>query len=159
VQDERDELIRRICDTQRHLGHYLAEDRSSPLFSSSLTMRQLKVVILLAHAGSLAGQDLARSLGVGLGTVTGIIDRLIAQGLVARHEDPQDRRVRRAELTQAGRTLVQELNDAGLNHFRRLIECLDTETLHDLARVTGKILQAAEQLRPELSESIESSHA
>ena len=41
-------------------------------------------------------------MGVSLATITGIVDRLAAQGLVTRREDPRDRRVRRVELT-AGR--------------------------------------------------------
>jgi DNA-binding MarR family transcriptional regulator len=151
VDEEREELIRRISDIQSGLGRLAAQDHSSPLFTSNLTMRQLKVVILLSCAGSLSGQALAAQLDVGLGTVTGIVDRLIAHGLVVRREDPQDRRVRRVALTDAGSTLVEQIGDAGLRSYRLIMQHLDTQTLRDLAEVTAKIRQAAERVLPDES--------
>lgn len=145
MNDEREDLIRRITETQRGLGRMFAQHRS-PLFNSNLTMRQLKVVMLLSGGGSASGQDLAAGLGVGLGTVTGIVDRLIAQGLVSRHEDPHDRRVRRVQLTPAGEVLLEDINNAGLEHLRRIISHLDTETLRTLDQVTRAIREVADKL-------------
>ncbi|MEV7013184.1 MarR family transcriptional regulator [Streptosporangium sp. NPDC051022] len=149
VDDERDQLIGRIGEMQRNLGRFLAQQRpSSPLFDSNLTMRQLKVVVILSYQDSASGQDLAHHLGVGLGTVTGIVDRLVGHGLVSRREDPNDRRVRRVELTSAGRALIDQITDAGLNDFRRLLDCLDTPTLRDLLGVMRKIEAATTALHP-----------
>ncbi|MDF2708068.1 MAG: MarR family transcriptional regulator [Nonomuraea muscovyensis] len=143
--DEREDLIRRVTEAQRGLGRAFAHLRS-PLFTSNLTMRQLKVVLLLSLKGSVSGQDLAHDLGVGLGTVTGIVDRLVSHGLVSRHEDPNDRRVRRVELTPAGTRLIEEINDAGLQHFRRIMEHLDLDTLRALDHVTRRLREVAEEL-------------
>ncbi|MEV8638127.1 MarR family transcriptional regulator [Streptosporangium sp. NPDC051023] len=140
VDDERDRLISRIGEMQRDLGRFLAQRRPpSPLFDSNLTMRQLKVVMILSYQDSASGQDLAHHLDVGLGTVTGIVDRLVGHGLVARREDPNDRRIRRVELTPAGRSLIERITDAGLAEFRHLLECLDTPTLNDLLSVMTRI--------------------
>lgn len=147
MDDEREDLIRRITQTQRDLGRTLAQSQS-PLFTSNLTMRQLKVVMLLSLNGSTSGQELAHNLGVGLGTVTGLVDRLVTHGLVSRREDPHDRRVRRVELTDAGAKLMAEINDAGLDHYRRIMRHLDTETLRSLLRVTTRIREVADQLYP-----------
>ncbi|MFC4012136.1 MarR family winged helix-turn-helix transcriptional regulator [Nonomuraea purpurea] len=145
MNDEREDLIRRITESQRGLGRLFAQHQS-PLFSSNLTMRQLKVVMILAASGSASGQDLAGDLGVSLGTVTGIVDRLVAQGLVSRHEDPHDRRVRRVELTAKGAALVEEINNAGIEHFRSVMRHLDTETLRALDHVTRTIRAVADKL-------------
>jgi DNA-binding MarR family transcriptional regulator len=145
VSNEREDLILRITETQRGLARLFAQHQS-PLFSSNLTMRQLKVVMVLSMNGSASGQDLAHNLGVGLGTVTGIVDRLVAQGLVSRHEDPHDRRVRRVELTSAGVGLIEEINNAGIQQYRRIMEHLDTETLRTLDDVTRKIRDVAGKL-------------
>ncbi|MEV0347356.1 MarR family transcriptional regulator [Nonomuraea sp. NPDC050680] len=147
VDDERQDLIRRITETQRGLGRALSQTRS-PLFTSNLTMRQLKVVMLLSHTGSASGQELAQNLGVGLGTVTGIVDRLVSHGLVSRREDPHDRRVRRIELTDAGAQLLAEINDVGLDHYRRIMDHLDTETLRRLLQVTTRVREVADRLYP-----------
>ncbi|MFG1946378.1 MarR family winged helix-turn-helix transcriptional regulator [Nonomuraea sp. NPDC048826] len=144
MNDERDDLIHAIIQIQRDIGRALA--RQSPLFASNLTMRQLKVIMLVAANGSATGQDLAHDLGVTLGTVTGLVDRLVAHGLVSRHEDPQDRRVRRVELTTAGRDLIEEITNAGLQEYRRMMDHLDTETLRCLHHVTVRLHEVAAAL-------------
>src|SRR5690348_7367953 len=100
-----------------------------PLLAVNLTMQQLKVALILADRGSTPGRELAQTLGTGLGTVTGIVDRLVAQGLVTRREDPNDRRIRRVELTDAGRRMTQELSYTGLAGHRHLLDRLDLDTL------------------------------
>jgi DNA-binding MarR family transcriptional regulator len=147
VDDERDRLIRQIGDIQGGIQRTFARDAArSPLFSSNLTMRQLQVVMLLSVVESASGQDLAHHLGVGLATVTGMVDRLVSQKLVTRREDPSDRRIRRVELTDAGRRLVDDINDTGLAHYRRVLELLDTDTLRDLHEITRKIHDAVTRL-------------
>ncbi|GIH96882.1 MarR family winged helix-turn-helix transcriptional regulator [Planobispora siamensis] len=155
VDDERDRLIDRIGQIQRELGRFFAESRqqSSPLLDSNLTMRQLKVVLLLSVRGSASGQDLAQHLGVGLGTVTGIVDRLIGHGLVTRREDPNDRRVRRVELTPEGRTLVERISESGIDDFRLLLQRLDTRLLRDLCDVMDRVQAVATELYEDPPES------
>ncbi|WP_307848411.1 MarR family winged helix-turn-helix transcriptional regulator [Microbispora oryzae] len=148
-QEERARLIAGLSELQRGLGRFFARDRSIPLIASNLTMQQLKVVMFLSFRGSASGQELARNLGVGLGTATGIVDRVVAHGLVTRREDPHDRRVRRVELTEAGRRLTAEILDAGTARYRRLLEHLDTETLRTMEQVMGKIEQAMNRMHAE----------
>lgn len=149
---DRGDLINRISEIQLSLGRAFAQDRSLPLMASNLTMQQLKVVMLLSFHESASGQDIAGALGVGLGTVTGIVDRLVAQGLVTRQEDPHDRRVRRVGLTPQGRTLSQDMVDAGVSGFRRILERLDTDTLRTMETVMVKIETATDEMLREASD-------
>ncbi|MEA2828573.1 MAG: MarR family transcriptional regulator, organic hydroperoxide resistance regulator [Actinomycetota bacterium] len=55
--------------------------------------------------------ELADRLFCDASNVTGIVDRLEARGLVERQADPDDRRVRRLVLTDAGRELWQAHHD------------------------------------------------
>ncbi|WP_244301849.1 MarR family winged helix-turn-helix transcriptional regulator [Microbispora triticiradicis] len=146
---ERGSIITRLADLQRSLGRFFARDRSMPLMASTLTMQQFKVVMFLTFAGPTSGQELARHLGVGLATVTGIVDRVVAQGLVTRHEDPHDRRVRLVELTEAGRRLTGEIIEAGTGGYVRLLRRLDTETLRTMETVMRKIEDAMRDLHAE----------
>ncbi|MEW9529509.1 MarR family winged helix-turn-helix transcriptional regulator [Microbispora sp. NPDC049125] len=150
--DEREQLIQRLTELQKNLGRLFARDRSMPLLASTLTMQQLKVVMYLSFAGSTSGQDLARHLGVGLGTATGIVDRVVARGLVARREDPHDRRVRRVELTDAGRRLVTEMLDAGQSSYIRILNRLDTTTLRDLESAMDRVFQAIHDIDDDVPE-------
>lgn len=152
---DRERLVARIIESERTLRRESVASRMSPLLDLNLTMQQTKVLLMLtfhdceAPAGTgLSGQDLARQLGVGLAAVSGMVDRLVAQGLVARAEDPDDRRVRRVELTAEGSTLVNRLRDAGLEHLRRLLDRLDDEALAALELVLGQLAAAAAAEHP-----------
>ncbi|GIL26336.1 MarR family transcriptional regulator [Actinocatenispora comari] len=138
-----DELIGRILADGQRLQQAAARLRPSPLLDLNLTMQQLKVLIALARGAS-SGQALTDVLGVRLATVTGIVDRLAAQHLVSRREDPSDRRVRLIELTTAGRRLLDRLNEAGEFATRRLLERLDTEGLRTVAAAIRLLCEAAE---------------
>lgn len=139
-----DELIGRILADGQRLQHAAARMRPSPLLDITLTMQQLKVLIALAR-GATSGQALTDVLGVRPATVTGIVDRLAAQHLVSRREDPDDRRVRRVELTADGRRLLDRLNEAGEFATRRLLERLDPDGLRTVAEAVRLLCEAAEQ--------------
>ena len=142
--DERDRLIDKIADEEARLHRCLLAENWDPLFSLNLTIQQLRSLLVISFSGGASGNELAQGLGVGLATATGIVDRLGAQGLVRRAEDPDDRRVRRVYLTQKGGELIGRLTDAGLQRKKQLLGSLGLEDLRKLEGVTGKLREAAE---------------
>lgn len=147
TQDERAELIASINDLQKEMTQHLAGDRGIPLLSSDLTMQQFKLLLILSVDDGLSIQQTAERLGVKLGTLTGIADRLVSQGLVSRIEDANDRRVRRMSLTTAGVKLLEDITDTGLSRFRLLLAELDDETLRQCLHVTRALVDASARLR------------
>jgi DNA-binding MarR family transcriptional regulator len=141
---ERDNTIARIMRAQLRLYEHFAFDRSDPLIAANLTMPQLKALLVLSLRPAASGHDVMEVMGIGLATVTGIIDRLAAQGLVTRREDPRDRRVRRLELTPAGRELIDGINTAGAAHQKRLLSRLEVNQLLVVEQALGYILEAAD---------------
>ncbi|GLY03580.1 MULTISPECIES: MarR family transcriptional regulator [Actinoplanes] len=128
---------------QIRLEHLFADDRSDPLFSSHLTMSQLKIMLLLSRNGALAGSELARMVGVGAAALTGMIDRLVVQDLVTRTEDLQDRRVRRIGLTRAGTELIEGIITAGAEKQRVLLSRLSAEELEIVAQAMELLIREA----------------
>lgn len=53
--------------------------------------------------------ELSRRLMVSNGNVTGLVDRLVSEGLAERRPAPGDRRAQMVKLTQAGRTAFEKL--------------------------------------------------
>ncbi len=93
------------------------------------------LVLLALRSGPVATQrELADALGVRAATLTQQLDAMEAAGLVARAADPRNRRVRRVELTPAGRQLFDRLRDAAREHDEQLRAGLDPD---DLARVAA----------------------
>jgi DNA-binding MarR family transcriptional regulator len=141
---ERDELVGRVIDAQWCLRRSFARSGTAPLLDLNLTMQQTKALVVLSlHDNALPGQALAKHLGVSLATLTGIVDRLVSQELVTRREDTEDRRVRLVELTEQGRSIVENVRDAGLEQMRRLLRRLDDETLTAMELVLRRLCDAA----------------
>jgi DNA-binding MarR family transcriptional regulator len=142
---DKENLVADIMGAQQRLQRLFAYDRSDPLFNSHLTLSQLKILMLLHRHGTVPGGELARLLGVGAATLSGMIDRLVAQNLVARTEDRQDRRVRRIGLTEAGDELICGIITAGAEKHRRLLSRLSAEELAVIAQAMDLLVRAAEQ--------------
>lgn len=140
---DRDALIAGILDAQRRMQHLFAAERSDPLFESHLTLPQLKILMLLSLHGGASGQELARQVNVSLATMTGIVDRLSAQDLVRRREDPRDRRVKVVELTPPGRETIDRIITAGLERQQRILCRLATPDLETVHRAVNLIIDAA----------------
>ena len=147
--NDREAVIARIMGARRRMAHLFAFTRSDPMLTANLTMPQFRLLLVLALRGGAASHDLAESMGVSLATITGIVDRLAAQELVTRREDPRDRRVRRVELTAAGRGLVDDIAAAGTASQRRLLDRLSLDDLAILERAFGLLADAAEAERAE----------
>jgi len=140
---DNEQLIADIMGAQQRLQHLFAYDRSDPLFTSHLTISQLKILMLLSAHPRISGRELAGLMGVGLATLSGMIDRLVAHDMVARHEDAQDRRVRRITLTPAGADLIGGIINAGAEKHRRLLDRLDTAELRTVCAAMNLLVRAA----------------
>ena len=103
-----DELAELLRETVTRLQP-TTEMISAAWSDAQITMQQLRVMTILYHDGPTRVSDLARKLGVSTPTITGILDRLVRQGVTYRMSDARDRRVVLNELSQDGRQLVEHL--------------------------------------------------
>ena len=89
---------------------------------------------LLRIDGSMSMRELATRLGGHASSATGIADRLAARGLVERHEDADDRRVKRVTLTLEGtatRIKLAACMESARTPLARL-SAAERRQLHDL---------------------------
>jgi DNA-binding MarR family transcriptional regulator len=119
--------------------------RLAPLFErANVTPQQWSILATLADsdaAMTLAG--LARKLMVTKQNMTGMIARLEQLGLAERHDDPNDLRSSRVQLTRRGRALVEKL--------RPLYEQWRAKLGHDLAdREIAALMRTVDRLIAEL---------
>ena len=96
----RDALVRMSFEVMGRMGRLAAEE--------GMSLTQLRVLgVLRDRTPRMA--DLARGLGLDRSSVTGLIDRAEARGLVERVPEAGDGRVVRVALTEAGEELGRRL--------------------------------------------------
>lgn len=97
------------------------------------------------HPGGLKMRELSRRLMVTGGNVTGLTDRLVAEGLVERREDPKDRRAYTVALTADGRKQFRTMARA---HEGWVVELLGGLT----AAEQGQLFELLGRLKGSLAE-------
>ena len=86
-----------------------ARRESNYLSRGKITLPQLGAMEYLSARRESPMNELARHLGVTRPAATGLVDRLIVQGLVSRQGDRTDRRVVRINLTPKGRRVLDNI--------------------------------------------------
>src|SRR5262249_55827996 len=153
--DARASLSQRALRSQGRLLSCTRLPQAHGLLALDLTMPQFKTLVLLDARGSMTAGQLARALGVGLSTMTGVVDRLCEQELVTRGEDPDDRRATRVRLSQAGRATVERFHETRRQAFSQVLDRLSLEELELAARAIDLLADAAEALAGEATDADE----
>jgi DNA-binding MarR family transcriptional regulator len=85
--------------------------------------------------------------------VSGLVDRIVDQGLAHRREDPLDRRQVVVGLTPEGTAFIDHFRDLNAGQMRELLGLLDDDELasvrHALAILARAAADAADASRPE----------
>jgi DNA-binding MarR family transcriptional regulator len=97
-------------------------------------LAQLKSLFLIHMRGSVNVRTLAAEMGVTPSNVTGIVDRLVAQGLVKRSESLDDRRIVLLEITDKGKETITEIHETGLTYMKGVLDRMDAEDITALVK-------------------------
>jgi DNA-binding MarR family transcriptional regulator len=111
-----------------------------------LSMSQLGAMMHVRRAGSCAVADISDGLGVTSAAVSQMLDRLVDQGLVARTEDPSDRRAKRIELTPSGTDTLDSAMAAREAWFHELAASLDRAESSRAAAALTTLTERTRQL-------------
>ena len=136
-------VLEHIADLHLRLYATLLSSLTENWMSIDYTMPQLKVLLCLYINGPHRMGDLAAALAVSTPTATGIVDRLVGRGDIARGHDAEDRRVVTCFLTDQGREHVSALYLAKFEVFRELFSTLTPEELDVVANAIEVVQNAA----------------
>jgi DNA-binding MarR family transcriptional regulator len=91
---------------------------------------------------------LASRLGVSISTTSGLVERLVAHGLLARHGDPADRRQVVVTNTPTGLADLERFCELNAAQLRRLLARLRDPELDVVERATVLLAVAADDPAP-----------
>jgi DNA-binding MarR family transcriptional regulator len=86
-------MAQEIDEHLRRVRQVLRQPLETEFARGGLTGPQRSVMQALVHANGMSLKDLSRSVGLAHSTVSGIVDRLVKKGLLARQSDKKDRRL------------------------------------------------------------------
>jgi DNA-binding MarR family transcriptional regulator len=136
-------------EPRRGLGHIIGRVRNEMLaamdeelardeFLGPLEISSAQFIVLVNLAGlecATSASELCKGISYDAGAMTRMLDRLEAKGLVRRTRSPDDRRLVRLELTQAGKAAYPRLREISRRVLNRSMSDFTPEearTLEDL---------------------------
>ena len=87
--------------------------------------------------------ELSQRMMVSNGNVTGLVDRLVEQGLISRRPSPQDRRAQLVSLTAEGRRFFRAMARANGDWIADILADLSGEEIETLMRLLAKTKASA----------------
>jgi DNA-binding MarR family transcriptional regulator len=143
-KQRKEELIGEIIQLQRQVNRALRQGESDVWMELSLTIAQLKSLFFISKEGSTNFTKLAQALQVTPSNVTGIVDRLVGQGLVSRRENPENRRMLVLQPTDKGEALLANLRERTIGELSEVLSRLSEEQLFTLAQGLRCLVKATE---------------
>lgn len=125
---------------------YLNKNCNSDLFEAvgalELTLTQIKLLHHLEQTErELTLKEVAELVLISLPAMSRTVDDLVRRGFVERHEDVEDRRMKRVQLTEDGRAVIRRLNGARLTGLENFAQTLTDAERGALSAALSKLLE------------------
>jgi DNA-binding MarR family transcriptional regulator len=119
-----------------HIGTELAESLDRFLATHGLLQGRWWVLILLMREEDLTStpSELAEKAGLSRATMSGLINGLLRDGLVARQEDTKDRRSYSIRLTAAGQGKLDEVMPDYYPRVKKMMNAIPEQQREDLLK-------------------------
>ncbi|HEY4307197.1 MAG TPA: MarR family transcriptional regulator [Gemmatimonadaceae bacterium] len=117
-----------------------ADRANESIAHTGLGTTDFAILEALLHKGPMPVNTIGKKLLLTSGSITTAVDRLVAKGLVARNDHPDDRRIRVVELTKAGRQLIEPAyarHEKDLEQVASALTGAERTTLVNLLRKLG----------------------
>ncbi|MCA0919648.1 MarR family winged helix-turn-helix transcriptional regulator [Pseudooceanicola nanhaiensis] len=128
--------LRRILRATELYGRQLARE-------AGMTAPQLRVLQIVAETGQATPKTLSTRMGVTQATMTALIDKLVARGMVERQRSETDRRQTNVVLSEAGRDALEAapdpLQQRYVKQFEALADWEQAMIVATLERVAGML--------------------
>lgn len=132
-----DRMLRDVAwNAQKHVTYTLTDPEID------LTFPQLVTLFAIYDSKSCRMSELADTTRQSAGTLTGIVDRLIIDGLVERTRNGSDRRVVEVALTPMGEARLLQAISACQDGTRRVLASFDHVNLDHFATLLQAFLQS-----------------
>lgn len=140
--------------SQRNLNQYVKRfEQLMPLFHRSLsemdhccvekmelTPPQLIVLKTISSIDNCMMSDLSKHLGVTMGNMTTMVDRLIKEDYLKREQSPDDRRVVRVKLTSKGKEVTAKATKRKQAMLLNVLSKLSNKDIESMLGIIEKIV-------------------
>ncbi len=140
-----EELTERFFDLLSHIYQHVRAGPMDLWEDLELTRAQLRTLALLSE-GPDRMTSIAARLEISLPAATGLIDRLVAKGLVTRERDPEDRRAVVCAVAPEGWRALERFYEVGRDEFEEVVRRLTPEELETVIAGVALVVDAIDRV-------------
>lgn len=134
------QLAGELLSVWHHVMRGSSEHMYGLIAELDLSLTQMKTLHALSDCvREISVKELADRLGLSLPGGSRIVDGLLRRGWVERKEDPDDRRIKRVGITDAGRAVVERIETARLVGLEQYAESLTPDQRSRLYRALSDL--------------------
>jgi DNA-binding MarR family transcriptional regulator len=141
-----DPLVDTLLPTLGAVRRTLRRVGGSGVADDTLTAAQREVVLLVGRQPGRPVSEVACELGLAANTVSTIVSRLVALGLVVRTTDPDDRRVGRLSLSAAAQARADAARRARRAVLTEALDALEPAQVEQIRLGVGALAALVAQL-------------
>jgi MarR family transcriptional regulator for hemolysin len=142
-------LNREFCFSINDVARMIRTYADQKARQFGITCAQWVVLVRLDRFEGLKQSELADMLDLQPITLTRLLDRLSASGLIERRADPNDRRANRLYLTPAARPLLEQLGELGEELMTTALAGVDRDSIE---RMVAQLATVKENLRQAIAQ-------
>lgn len=109
-----------FCFRLGAISRRMARHYNSELGNYGITIVQSWVLFHLAGREGSSIKEIAAAIQLDSPVVTGLVDRLVKEGLVVRQDDPNDRRSVKISITSRGSQIAEEISATAAEYNQRI---------------------------------------
>ncbi len=114
--------------------------------ATGLSMPQFSILMQLYYRGYCGISDISDRFEISNAAASQHVDNLVQQGLIARTEDPHDRRAKQIQLSDKGRAIIQRNMGARSQWVDQLAKVIDPKDQEKVAEALTILTEAARKL-------------
>jgi DNA-binding MarR family transcriptional regulator len=113
--------------------------------STGLSMPQFSILMQLHHKGGCGVSDISERFDITNAAASQLVDKLVHAGYLERAEDPSDRRAKVLNLTEKGRSFVEQGIQARHRWLNELVKNLSVEEKVKVSEALTILTEAAQR--------------
>ncbi|MGH6657196.1 MAG: MarR family winged helix-turn-helix transcriptional regulator [Actinocrinis sp.] len=117
--------------------------KSLETLNGTVSVPQFRLLLALDGLGRVPSSTLAAELGMAASSVTRLVDRLQATGLVRRGGDAHSRSIVTVEVTGEGRDLVTDVLSRRRDLVREVLDLMDDDEREQASRTAARFVELA----------------
>jgi DNA-binding MarR family transcriptional regulator len=123
------------------INHFDCQDKTL-LSNFNLTSIRLEIIKHINRHPGINYIDLSRLAMCTKGNTTRVVASMIRDGIITRQDNPEDRRSYCLFLTDEGKDLLKEVNEAYLHHIQSLMVKFSDDQLENFASISSQFASA-----------------